>query len=304
MPAKSIFYPTPKPRKKRRPRCRTASWQGLSEGSYRRSALQIEKKREGIRSSHVPVTQHKVRQAGFFTRWSDTERIVQSKHELYTGSFYRQILAPANFEMQAHGTYIPRPASTVSDIAPYFGDYKTGLYPPVFPASSADGPFNPSTALVKLFLKSSGRVLKEFRKSCSLLPGTMSVDKSVSDDRLVEEVRSIIADSVHGTLETLAFRAAAVHEEIVQVSNPEEEFVAPAWEILDECFPVRPYDIAHLLKELHSELLAHAKKNPVLARWGRLHAGAGGIYLQVTVVLPRRLVQTPRATVVGGVEIE
>ena len=135
--------------------------------------------------------------------------------------------------------------------------------------------FVPSMSLVREFVESTARKFSCPQPSPS------------EEEEMLAQVPKIISDAVHGTFGTLAFRAAARGDEIVQISNWRGEFVGAAQQMLHECFPVSPYDIGELLRELHEELVIFASRAPVLGDWGSLRVAPIGLILDVTAQAPQ-----------------
>lgn len=197
-----------------------------------------------------------------------------------------------------------RPGSYISAYAPSRAEYDVVQPELLASLPRVFGPFRPSTSLVRTFLKSSRAIVADFRQQMSLIPGWTFQSTDLPEQDLLDKVGEMIIDSVHGTMETLAFRAAAAQEKLIYVSTSDGKFRPVASGLLAKCFPLAPYDTPFLLDELHAELLQYAKLNPVLAKWGSLHAGPAGVYVRVLASFPHRGPRAARSVVVGGLQFD
>jgi len=148
--------------------------------------------------------------------------------------------------------------------------------------------YAPSEAVTKAFFESSNRILGDFKKSLFFLPAKFLQPSRKPKDVLLKQTGDAIGEAVHGALQTLAYRAAAFEAKTAQVSDSPGELVEPFTTILYECLPVRIADMKSLLETLRTDLELFASGNPVLAKWGSLHNGPEGMFVNVRVILPAK----------------
>ncbi|MFH1766117.1 MAG: hypothetical protein ABIF09_18180, partial [Gemmatimonadota bacterium] len=115
---------------------------------------------------------------------------------------------------------------------------------------SPHGRFLPSPELAIAFLRASERLTEHFRAVLSFLPQALFKTSRAADDRMVEKVRQSIAERVHGSLEGIAYRAAAFEGRTVTVADTRGEFVESLSRELAEHLPVRTYELPGLLRML------------------------------------------------------